>query len=282
MYSLFVENKYTEKLELTHNPAYSISNIDGLNPPEATINTSKNAGADGSVFNSAYTNSRQIVITMAVNAPVEANRIALYRYFKPKQPVRLYYKNSRRDLYIDGYVQHMDINYFDKKETVQIVVQCPLPYFNGSNSTVQEFNSVEALFEFEMDLQEEGLEFSVLNPYVEKSIYNYGDVETGAIINIQCVGLVVNPVLYDLETNQKIGFNTSLVSGDLVVINTRQGQKAADLYREGVKASIVGALIEGSEFIQFLPEDNLFTVLADEGAANMQITFDLIDQYEGV
>ena len=126
------------------------------------------------------------------------------------------------------------------------------------------------------------MEFSVLNPYVEKSIYNNGDVDTGAVITIQCVGSVINPVLFELENNKKIGFNIELESGDLVIINTRQGEKAADLYREGVKTSIVGTLIEGSEFIQFLPEDNLFTVSADEGAANMRISFDLIDQYEGV
>lgn len=282
MFSLTVENKYSEKLELTHNAAYSISSIDGLNPPEATINVSKNAGADGSIFNSAYTNSRQIVITMAVNAPAETNRIALYKYFKPKQPVRLYYKNRTRDLYIDGYVQQMQVEYFDKKETVQITIQCPLPYFNGSNSTEQALYSITSLFEFPFSIPEEGIEFSTEDDYIEKSIINNGDVDTGAVITINCIGTVVNPVLYNLQTDSKLGFNITFESGDLIIINTKQGEKAADLYRDGIKSSIVGNLIEGSSFFQFQPQDNLFTVTAEEGAANMKIVFDLIDQYEGV
>ena len=79
MYSLSVENTYGDILELTNNPAYCITNVDGIDPPDATINTARNAGADGSVFNSAYMNNRTITITMAINGPAEANRIELYR-----------------------------------------------------------------------------------------------------------------------------------------------------------------------------------------------------------
>lgn len=282
MYSLIVENKYTEQLELTHNVNYSISNIDGLNPPEATINTSKNAGADGSVFNSAYTNSRQIIITLAVNAPAEINRIALYKYFKPKQPVRLFYKNRTRDLFIDGYVQQMQVDYFEKKETVQITIQCPKPYFNGTGSSEQTLSSVVPLFEFPFSIPSEGIEFSSENDYIEKSIINNGDVDTGAVITITVTGSVVNPILYNLQLEQHLGFNATFEAGDTIRINTKQGEKAADLYRNGVKTSIVGNLIEDSVFFQFQPQDNLFTVTAEEGAANMRVTFDLVDQYEGV
>ena len=104
MYELIAQNKYGEQLKMTNNPRYVITDVDGLYPPEGTINTTQVANTDGSVFNSSRINDRVITITMAINAPAEANRILLYRYFKTKYPVRLYYKNGTRDVYIDGYV----------------------------------------------------------------------------------------------------------------------------------------------------------------------------------
>ena len=62
MYTLIAQNKYEEQLELTHNEAYVITSIDGIDPPDAVINTTRNANADGSVYNSAYVDNRTITI----------------------------------------------------------------------------------------------------------------------------------------------------------------------------------------------------------------------------
>ena len=118
MYTLIAENKYGEQLEITNNPRYVITDIDGLYPPEGVINTTQVANMDGSVFNSSHINDRVITITMAINGPAEANRLLLYRYFKTKYPVRLYYKNGVRDVYIDGYVSKFSVEYFEKKQNV--------------------------------------------------------------------------------------------------------------------------------------------------------------------
>ena len=81
MFTLKVRNKYDEELEITNNKAYSIISIDGIDPPESSINTTHNAGADGSVYNSAFINERSITLTLAINSPAETNRLNLYRYF---------------------------------------------------------------------------------------------------------------------------------------------------------------------------------------------------------
>ena len=116
MYTLIAQNKYGQQIELTHNEAYVIESIEGIDPPEAVINTTRNANADGSVFNSSYVDNRQIIITLAINGPAEVNRINLYKYFKTKYPVRLYYQNKTRDVYIDGYVKSIQIKFFNKKQ----------------------------------------------------------------------------------------------------------------------------------------------------------------------
>lgn len=154
MYTLTVQNKYGEQLELTHNEAYVIESIDGIDPPEAVINTTRNANADGSVFNSAYVDNRQITITLAINGPAEANRINLYRYFKARYPITLYYTNATRDVYINGYVKNVQIGFFQKKQIAQITILCPDPYFKGVTDEMVEFSSVEDLFEFPFSIEE--------------------------------------------------------------------------------------------------------------------------------
>lgn len=156
MYTLIAQNKYGQQIELTNNNAYVIESIEGLDPPDAVINTTRNANADGSVFNSAYVDNRQITITLAINGPAEDNRIQLYKYFKNKYPVRLFYKNSTRDVYINGYCKNIHIGFFEKKQIAQIIIICPEPFFNGSENEIVDFSNVQALFEFPFSVEESG------------------------------------------------------------------------------------------------------------------------------
>lgn len=148
MFTLIAQNKYGQQLELTDNEAYTITSIVGLDPPDATINTSRNANADGSVFNSSYINDRQIIITMAVNYPAEENRINLYTYFKTKMPITLYFANETRDVYINGYVQNFSCDLFAKKQVAQITIECPKPFFNDVEDESITLSQVVNMFEF--------------------------------------------------------------------------------------------------------------------------------------
>lgn len=281
MYTLIVQNKYGDQLELTHNPAYSVYNIEGLDPPDAQINTTHNAGYDGSVFNSAYEKDRTIVITMTIESPAEVNRIALYKYLKTKFPVRVFYKNGTRDVYIDGFVQAMQIGFFQRKQVAQITIFCPKPNFSGNTSVVQEFYTVNYLFEFPFDISEP-IPFSEIVTGLEKSIINAGDLETGVTITIDAVGTVVNPKIYNVDDNTFMILNYTLQSGDTVTIDTRQGEKSITLRRAGADINLIGALQRNSTWFQLQPGDNIFTTAADDGDQNMMATFTVVDQYQGV
>lgn len=282
MFTLKVRNKYDEELEISNNPAYSIVSVDGIDPPESTINTTHNAGADGSVFNSAFINERTITITLAINYPAEANRLNLYRYFKSKFPVRLFYKNKRRDVYIDGYVQSFQIAYFDQKQTAQIVIYCPLPMFNNVNDNIQDFSNIEPMFEFPFDIDEPGIEFSVIIPNNEKSIINKGDMDTGVIISIKAVGSVITPKIYNVDANESMILNVSMISGDEIIIDTRQGHKSIKMISGDTTTNIIGTLDHASSWFVLKPGDNVFTLDADALPENMIVVFTVIDQFEGV
>lgn len=271
-------------MELTHNEAYVIESIEGLDPPEAVINTTRNANADGSVYNSSYAKERQIIITLAINAPVEENRIQLYRYFKSKYPVKLYYKNSLRNVFIEGYCKKPLIEFFTKKEIAQITILCPNPFFSGAVNEITDFSTVNPLFEFPFSIEEPPgeIEFAEIILDQEKNIRNNGDVETGAVFILKSRGSVVDPVIYNVESNVYFRLNITMQLGDEIYINTKTKQKTVTLTRDGVTTNIIGNLDGGSTWLVFDPGDNIFMATAEESAENLDCYCILTDQFEGV
>lgn len=281
MFTLIAENKYGQQLELTHNDAYVITSIDGLDPPDAVINTTRNANADGSVFNSSYVDNRLIIITLSINGPAEDNRLELYRYFKVKYPVKLYYKNEARDVYIDGYVRNITINFFNMKQVAQITVFCPEPYFNGKMLEIEEFSNVEKLFEFPFEIVTP-IEFGAIETETEKIVINYGDVESGCKFILEAKEAVVNPTIYNTGTSEFYKLNITMARGDEITINTMKKQKSVMLLSNGVTTNIIGNLVNGSTWFQLLPGDNLFLITADTGAVNLEAYCLITNRFEGV
>lgn len=282
MYTLIAENKYGEQLEITNNPRYVITDIDGLYPPEGVINTTQVANMDGSVFNSSRINDRVITITMAINGPAEANRLLLYRYFKTKYPVRLYYENGVRDVYIDGYVSKFSVEYFEKKQTAQIEISCPMTLFRAVKESVTEFANIENMFVFPFAIEAAGIPFSEIALGEQKTIINGGDVETGVVIHLNALGTVLNPKIYNADTGDRMTLSIEMRAGDEITINTRKKEKSITLLRDGVQTNIVGKLDAGSTWFNLIPGDNIFTYEADEFPEHLQCIFIINNQFEGV
>lgn len=282
MFKLKVENKYGEVLELSQNPNYVIKLIDGIDPPDAVINTARNANADGSVFNSAYVDNRTITITLAINQPTEANRIALYRYFKSKYPVTLYYENDSRNVKISGYVQQVPVQYFAKKELFQATILCVNPYFEGAEQETTMIDSAEALFEFPFEI-EAPIAFSEQNEIHEEVVINNGDIETGALFILHAKGTVVNPSIVNMDTNEVFAFNVTLSMGDEIRLNTVVKQKSVLLYKaNGTVQNLIGSVYAGASWFQLRPSGNVFSILATSGLSNLDAAIYSSDKYQGV
>jgi phage-related protein len=282
MYKLSVENKYGQQIELTNNKSYVIKSISGLSPADATINTTRSAGMDGATFNSSYVGERTITLTMAINGPAEDNRLNLYKYFKPKQPITLYFSNDTRDVQILGYVRAVNIEFFAKKQVAQIEILCPDIYFSDIDDIVVDFISVTSLFEFPFSIGSEGVAFSSIATEVIKNIIIDGDVETGGIFELRARGAVINPMVYNVETNEYIKINYTMAEGDRIVINTNTNHKSVTLYSGTTVTSIVGNVVSGSTWLQFLPADNLISYTADSLASYLDLVIETTNRYEGV
>jgi hypothetical protein len=282
VYHLIVENEAGDQLELTNNRNYDVLSVGGTNPPVAAINTVNVAGMDGSKFNSSRAQQRNIVITLNIHHPIEANRWALYKFFRVKRWVKLYYQNSRRDVYIEGYVESLENNPWSQVQQPQISIICPQPYWLSASDTTINFSSSRAAFEFPFSIPSEGIEFSTLEQIVSE-VVNVGEVQTGGIITFFATAdQIVNPKFYNRTANTFFGIDIEMSQGDLITVNSLIGQKSVTLLRDGVTTNILSDRTDGSTWLTLGPGENEVSFGADEGSEDLQATLTIVRKFEGV
>ena len=284
MYTFDVENSTGERIRLTQNESiYQIVSIEGLNPPKATLNLTTIAGMDGARYKSSYLETRNIVITVALNGDVEKNRLRLYNFFSTGTWCKMYYTNDSREVYIEGYCENVDGSLFQMKETMQFSVICPDPYFKSISEILSDISKVFGNFEFPFDIEEEGMEFSIIESHREAEIYNAGEVPCGVIITMTAGSDgIVNPLIYNVKTGEFLGLETTLNQGDRIVINTNKGQKSITKYVDGIGQNEINALIANSTWLQLARGINTFYYSADSNEDRLSIIFAHNILYKGV
>lgn len=282
MFELAVENSRGKRYAFNNPNELTVFRVEGLNPPQATINKSSNATTDGCKITSAKVESRNLVIYISIEGDAEENRNKLYEYFQIANKVTVFYKNGIKDVCIEGVVETLECNLFDEKEQAQISIVCEKPYFKSLDYLVTSFSSVSSLFEFPFSIPESGIEFSAITTNVRKKIINTGDVKTGAIIRLYAAGTVENPILYDVLKKTHMKLKITMKPSDEIVINTNQREKDIVLIRNGKTTNILGTMQQDSEFFVLEPGDNVFTYTCKSGDTNLMVTFTTQPQYGGV
>lgn len=287
MYQARLENSRGSFITLTGREAeYQIVKIIGLNPPSAHLNMASVAGLDGSMFNSARLNNRNIVITVRINGSVEENRQRLYTFCPTKEKVRFYYENQNRDVYIDGYVESVECDLFSDSEKAQISIICPQPYFMDTEETQVDGSSVTALFTFPFSIEEDD-PIPISEYVIDNTIdlYNDAESEVGCLIDIDVNADISTILIQNTGTGESFTLTGTFLSGDHITINTVKGQKAVTLTRDGVKSNIFSAMQKGSTFFQLSAGDNFFSYVVDgspSSNADIDIWFTFFKMYRGV
>lgn len=283
MYTLKVENTNGEILYLQPNPSYIIALIDGLNPPKANINGTSITNSDGQVLNQSRIDTRNIVITMYINEPVETNRINLYKFFRNKNLIKIYYENGTRKIMTEGYVETFEFDLFAARQAAQISIKCLDPYLKSAEEIYSEMSNTESLFEFPFDLSEMGQVMSEYSSQIETHIVSDGEVTTGCIIEIRANGAVTSPItIYESVENKIMKINADMQNGDLITINTNKGNKRISRTRGTVITNLINYLDDSSEWFNIRPGENVLTFSAGTNADLLEITIRHYDNYLGV
>lgn len=287
MFTASLENQSGQILTLTQNESnYQVVSIDGLTPPNAQINVSSIAGLDGGKFNSSKLETRNIVITVRLNGDVEWNRQNLYRFCATKQWCRFYYKNNNRDVFIEGYVDTNECDFFTNDERMQISIICPQPYFKDMEEVISDISNVLAKFTFPFSIEyDDPIPFSEYNESTVATVNNNSEAETGIEIDVFVESDFDEIVIRNVQTGENFTLQGSFLTNDQIIINTNKGEKSVTLIRQGATSNLMGSLVLGSVFFQLAAGDNVFGYIIDGDISNNDnatIKFKFHNKYGGV
>ncbi len=282
VFSLSVENSAGERLELTNNHrCYDVISVEGLMPPQATIDMIDIAGSDGTLFNNSKLPPRNIVITLKIKRPIEKNRLNLYNFFKIKQWIKIYYKSRSRNVFIEGYTENFENNIFDPQQRPQISIICPDPYFKECNDSVFELSNVISAFEFPFSIDKKGREFSKISEGSRANVF-VNSVQTGGLIEVIANENIHNLIVQNITTNERFVILTDFLIGDKVVINTNFGKKSATLIRSGEETNLLSKKYIVSTWFQFVPGKNEIVCRSSGGYVDVTGNITITQKYEGV
>ena len=206
-------------------------------------------------------------------------------------------ETDKRLLKASGYVESNEVNIFSQRESAQVSIVCPDPYFysygeGGIIKTI--FYGVEPKFEFPFaneSYEEKTMVMGELLSKTKSVIYYPGDSEVGIMIYIHALDEAVNPFIYNIRTNERMTINTerlktltgsALVGGDDIIINTAKGEKSIILKRDNKEYNILNCLGRDTDWFLLSKGDNVFAFGAEDGTANLQFYIENKVVYEGV
>lgn len=245
-----------------------IRNVEGLDPVQASVNTSPFGSIDGVAFTGANVLSRNIVITVHPNPDwldwsFESLRRLLYSYFMPKRPVQLVFNSDDMpSVQISGIVESVSANPFSADPEFIISVICPDPYFTAVEPEVISGETCLAT-----DIIMEDIDY---NGTVEAGIYakvTFDNDPSPTAIAIQ----IGNPALsyFEVLTTVSIDeyFEMNSIPGNKFVqnVNTDSGIITNLLSKATIR--------EGSSWPNLQPGENNFCVITDVGMQIWELTY---------
>jgi hypothetical protein len=243
-----------------------ITNIDGLDPVKASVNTSPFGSVDGEAYTGSNVLSRNIVLTLHPNPDwdnwtSEILRKLLYSYFMPKRATRLvFYSDDQVPVEIFGIVESVEANPFSKDPEFQVSVICPDPYFVALEPTVLTGQSIRA----GGTVREVDYKGSVEIGIGVKVTFASGAAP--ALIGIQ----IGDPEIAYFRVNASVSASKYFEMSSLPM---RKFVQNVDL-STGVISNLLSHVVqEGSSWPHLQPGTNDFSVVTDAGVQDWELTF---------
>ncbi len=274
-----IENAWGDVLNFSGNPRYAVT-VSGTAPPGATINTSKVALNDGTRFNSRTRNARNLLLNIDILRDFGRARMELYRHIVSGEYIKIYYKTDYLDVWIAGYVEAVEHDPYTLGQFMQVSVLCPFPFWQDYSETYTDASNVTGLMTFPWSAPEKGVELSAVAANAYTVVTNAGHVASGARFVIRATVRSLQPRIYNLGTGEWMGFYVDMLPGEILTVDTSQGQKSVYMESGGVKTSYINTVMPGSTWLQLAPGENEISYTVDEGAVNLGIFH--MNKYQGV
>ena len=274
-----IENPRGQVLDFSTDSRY-LPILTGTGPPPATVNRSKSSTTDGAQFNSATVDERPLLLTVHLIKDVARARLNLYKYIATKQYIKVYYQNDGLSVYVEGYIETVEVDPWAENQAVQVSIICPMPFWRDVQETITDASNVRPLFEMPFFTDDQGVELSAKETNASTILENRGTVEAGATFVLTATRRSLQPRLYNLTTGEYMGFYVDLFPGEQLEVCTVTGSKRVTHIADGVRSNYINTLMEGSAWLQMPIGENEFIYTVDEGECTLVVKH--TNMYTGV
>ncbi len=197
-----------------------------------TIHTFKFVNQVGETIYNTSLEARTINISGWVAAWDRDDVIRLKRqlnhFINPKHLIDIYANGMKIQFQPQTSIQYSP-TYTENNEVLSkflITGYCPYPMFTDENPHIASVAYTEKRFKFPLIIpKDKGILFGIRHPSLIAEITNNGDMPIGYTIEFRSFGTVKNPSLIDIGSQQFIKLNKTLVSGETITIDTREGYR---------------------------------------------------------
>lgn len=242
---------------------FILADVDGLGPVKATLVSSTFAGVDGSQYQSARREERNIKLTIElepdyITTDVGDLRNHLYGFFMTKREVSLrFYDSGGLTVDISGRVETCEPAIFTDKPAMEVSITCFNPDFLDLTTVSVNATTVEDSTE-------------IVVPYS-------GTVETGVQFVMNVDRSLTEFTIYHTPPDgmtRTFDFAAPLNVGDVLTINSVRGSKGLTLTRSGSDSSMLRGKSPQSPWLELDgPGDNHIRVHAIGAGVPYSITF---------
>ena len=284
MFTLKLENNKHNIVDINDRRNYVVTAVSGLNPPSATLFTSKSPNRKGVKHNGSSLNERVITITIKLLGDVEGNRNALYEWIDTEQYVKIYYSNGVKSVYCEGYVSDCEIDLFTESEEILLNITCGDPYWKDLKEISYEISNILRQFKFPFSIGSAGIPFSTIKTTNTTNILNTG-TETGGLFIVKCLNRTRNLVIQNAnDTSQRFEIRgIDLEKNWVIVINTDGSPKTVKAIKpDGSEVNLMRWVGYNATWFVLKRGNNLFSYEVDTDWSDVEMTVKFTHKYLGV
>ena len=234
-------NANGEEIIFTSHQPYVFWKIDGLGVQNVEPIYTQSPSQYGYSLNNLLLNERTITITGHIHGQGEDSLLEMYKLrrklAKLLNPMlsmgKLIYKNDYREYEIGAFLKsHTNLDKYNSVglQTVELVFECPFPFFQDTEQNGVFLNYVEGGLEFPLVTP---TEFGLFGYYVEVD----NDSDCDLPVEMYVDGGSLNPTIKNETTGEFIKIEKPLASHEKLYINTDPEQIEVSIIRKDVETN---------------------------------------------